>query len=167
MIGITGREAVSPIVGTVLLIGICVVFASAMFVWVSGFVFQSGFVPTCELAIIDYNKTSGRTNYTILIKTLRPRTDPKDIKCYIYDKDFSSKAVFNFPAKSGDGNKVPSSSGFSGNLTWYDLDKNGWASSYDQLNLSVDVPGTVLADCSFCLRHNPTGECLIGVVGLE
>ncbi|MDI6887558.1 MAG: hypothetical protein QMC98_02820 [Candidatus Thermoplasmatota archaeon] len=166
--------AVSPIVSTVLLIGICVVFATVMFAWVSGFVFQSGFVPVAELVIYDKNNSSGNVTYIILMKTFRPKAEPKDVKCYICDKDGFVKASFGFPAEINKPYKytIDLNGTKELNIIWYN--GGGMIASYDRLKLTVnnttglDVSELkTLATYSLYLRHNPTGGSLIGVVRLD
>ncbi len=164
-------NAVSPIISTILLIGICTVFASVMFVWVSGFVLQSGFVPAGEMAIMERNNTTSNVTYYIRIEVLRPGTAPQDIKCYITDSSSITKAIFDFPKKDERKSiSVSLSSATNGNITWYDDNRNSMVSNDDYIVLIIDAATVgdreLLRTYSFCLRYNPTGGNLIAAVGL-
>ncbi|MEW6069595.1 MAG: hypothetical protein AB1485_03175, partial [Candidatus Thermoplasmatota archaeon] len=131
---------------------------------------------TAELVIYDKINRSGVSNvtYIILIKSFRPKAEPKDVKCYVCDENGMVKSSFSFPQSVNvsyeysitlNGTKKL-------NITW--LGKGGVISSYDRLNLTIhnttkldENERNALARYSFYLRHNPTGGSLIGVVKFD
>jgi FlaG/FlaF family flagellin (archaellin) len=167
------KEAVSPIISTVLLIGMCVTFATVMFVWVSRLAYQTGFVPISELLIIDKINTTGvsSVSYIILVKTFRPSTEPQELCCYIVDEFELVQGSFLFPEKPEtlkegnvalNGTKITS-------IIWYSKDFR--VSTLDVINITIydtdDDERAILATYSFCLRHTPTGGSLVGVVRFD
>ena len=145
------KEAVSPIIGVILLLGITVVLASVMFLWVSSIVLQSSSAPVGTLAV---EKTGNSTlvNYTITLTAFRPRTEPGDVVCYVYDENGMSKAMFSF---SGPGSATDKT-GIVEETKWEDNDTNNRFSSYDIIQISIKRINEDSAH-SFALRYKPNG----------
>ncbi|MDI6916446.1 MAG: type IV pilin N-terminal domain-containing protein [Thermoplasmatales archaeon] len=158
------KEAVSPIIGVVLLLAITIVLASVMFLWVSGIVLQSGSAPVGTLAV---EKTGNSTlvNYTITLTAFRPRTDPKDIVCYFYDGNGVSKGRFDFPESPGQKKSITVNvnGNRNGNVNWTN-DDNNMVSSYDVIHITIEVSTdkdrTLLSTYSFALRYKPDGALI-------
>jgi len=156
------KEAVSPIIGVILLLGITVVLASVMFLWVSSIVLQSSSAPVGTLAV-ERTGNSMLANYTITLTAFRPKTDPKDIVCYFYDKNGISRGSFDFPNK--DCNIIVNvSENKNGVANWTDKDGNNTVSSYDVVQISIGVSNdndrATLSTYSFSLRYRPDGALI-------
>jgi len=163
------KEAVSPVIGVVLLLAITIVLASVMFLWISGIVLQSSTAPVGALAL---ERTGDGTvvNYTITLTAFRPRTDPKDVVCYFYDENGISKGSFDFPKTPNEKNSIiiNINGNKNGNVNWTN-DDNNMVSSYDMLKISIEVPPeqrTILSTYSFALRYRPD-SALIAQTGLS
>ena len=145
------KEAVSPVIGVVLLLAITIVLASVMFLWVSSIVLQSDSAPVGTLAV---ERTGNNTlvNYTITLTAFRPRTDPEDVLCYVYDENGMSKASFSFSDNKFPGNQTKN--GIVENATWEDKDENNRFSSYDIIQISIKMINEDSAH-SFSLRYKP------------
>lgn len=158
------KEAVSPIIGVILLLGITVVLASVMFLWVSSIVLQSSSAPVGTLAV-ERTGNSTVVNYTITLTAFRPKTDPEDIVCYFYDENGVSKGSFDFPESSESlvPIKVNVNVEKSGNVNWTN-DDNNMVSSYDTLKISIsglnDNDKEILSTYSFSLRYKPDGALI-------
>ncbi len=164
------KEAVSPIIGVVLLLGITVVLASVMFLWVSSIVLQSSSAPVGTLAV---EKTGNSTlvNYTITLTAFRPRTEPGDVVCYFYDENGVSKGSFDFPETPKQENSITINinGNKNGNVNWTN-DDNNMVSSYDTIKISIAGMGNendrkTLSTYSFALRYKPN-SALIGQADL-
>jgi len=142
------KEAVSPVIGVVLLLAITLVLASVMFLWVSGIVLQSSSAPVGTLAV---EKTGNATlvNYTITLTAFRPKTEPEDVVCCVYDENRMSMAMFSFSEPDTETNN-----GIVKNANWTDKDSNSRFSSYDIIQISVNRVDEELAH-SFSLRYKP------------
>ena len=157
------KEAVSEVIGVVLLLGITLVLASVMFLWVSSIVFQSGSAPVGDISIEKKETGSPSTvNYTVTLNSFRPKTDPKDIICYFYD-EYIPKGSFDFPATPNPVFIKVNISGVekSGSVTWTN-DDNNMVSSYDVIKISIAGMGNendrkTLSTYSFSLRYKPNG----------
>ena len=143
------KEAVSPIIGVILLLGITVVLASVMFLWVSSIVLQSSSAPVGTLAV-ERTGNSALVNYTITLTAFRPRTDPGDVVCYVYDENGMSKAALTFSAPS-----TETSNGIVEKANWTDKDNDHRFSSYDIIQISIDK--NEKSAHSFALRYKPSG----------
>ncbi|MEW6069748.1 MAG: archaellin/type IV pilin N-terminal domain-containing protein, partial [Candidatus Thermoplasmatota archaeon] len=78
------KEAVSPVIGVILMVAITVVLAAVLYVWVSGFMGGGGaMTPVGALAIPALG--AGGSHYNITVNSVSPATDPAKIKWYILD----------------------------------------------------------------------------------
>ena len=158
------KEAVSPIIGVILLLGITVVLASVMFLWVSSIVLQSSSAPVGDITIEKTGGNETTVNYTVTLNSFRPKTDPKDIICYFYDEDGISRGSFDFPNKDCD-IKVNVNGDKNGYANWTDEDENNMVSSYDVIKISIkgmekENDRTLLSSYSFALRYEPNGALI-------
>ncbi len=159
------KEAVSPVIGTVLLLGITVVFASMMFLWVSSITLQTSSGPVGTLAV-DRKADSMFVNYTITLTAFRPKTDPKDVVCYFYENDIL-RGNFDFPETPESHipiNVIVNGDGKSGTANWTN-DDNNRVSSYDIIKISIGDMGNendrkTLSTYSFALRYEPNGALI-------
>lgn len=153
------KEAVSPIIGVILLLAITLVLASVMFLWVSSIVLQSSSAPVGNITIEKTGGNETTVNYTVTLNSFRPKTEPEDIICYFYDANRVSKGSFDFP-ETPDQEKsitININGNRDGNVNWTN-DDNSMVSSYDVLKISIEVPPeqrTTLSTYSFSLRYKP------------
>jgi len=165
------KEAVSPVIGVVLLLAITIVLASVMFLWISGIVLQSSTAPVGALAL-ERTGDSTVVNYTITLTAFRPRTDPKDVVCYFYDENGISKGSFDFPKTPNEKNSIiiNINGNRNGDVNWTN-DDNNMVSSYDIIKISIngmenENDRTLLSTYSFALRYRPD-SALIAQTGLS
>ncbi|MBU2565882.1 MAG: hypothetical protein KJ655_06495, partial [Candidatus Thermoplasmatota archaeon] len=89
-------------------------------------------------------------NYTITLTAFRPKTEPEDVVCYVYDENGMSKAAFSFSDNKSPGNQTKN--GIVENATWDSEDS--LFSSYDTIQISIKRINEDSA-CSFALRYKP------------
>ncbi|MDI6917223.1 MAG: type IV pilin N-terminal domain-containing protein [Thermoplasmatales archaeon] len=82
---IKNKEAVSPVIGVILMVAITVVLAAVLYVWVSGFMTAGGggAAPSAALAS---PSTSG-TNYTVKIISISAKIDEGKVTVYVMKSD--------------------------------------------------------------------------------
>ena len=150
------KEAVSPIIGVILLLAITLVLASVMFLWVSSIVLQSSSAPVGNIAIEKTGGNETTVNYTVTLNSFRPKTEPEDIICYFYDANRVSKGSFDL-VSPGNSSKVNVNGYKDATLTW-DSEDN-MVSSYDTIQIIIndvdDNDRITLSTYSFSLRYKP------------
>ena len=155
------KEAVSEVIGVVLLLGITLVLASVMFLWVSSIVLQSSSAPVGDISIEKERGGLSTVNYTVTINSFRPKTDPKDIVCYFYD-GVISKGRFDLLSPGNSSTVNVTGDDKIATLTWHG--DGNMVSSYDTLKIIIlgltDDDKKVLSSYSFALRYRPDGALI-------
>lgn len=98
MWNIKNKEAVSPVIGVILMVAITVVLAAVLYVWVSGFMGGGGaMTPSMAMGAIvapaDYSVvgTTFETNATTTrIVSISTKVSPGDVKWFVYKADGTS-----------------------------------------------------------------------------
>jgi len=82
---IKNKEAVSPVIGVILMVAITVVLAAVLYVWVSGFMTAGGggAAPTAALG----TPTLVGTNYTVKVTSISAKIDEGKVTIFVMKND--------------------------------------------------------------------------------
>ena len=108
---VTEKQAVSPVIGIILMVAITVVIAAVFYLWVIGFI--GGGVKETPRVELSVKKENG--NYTVTILKASREVSVYDVNFFIADK--TGKTV-----KNGRVSEIYGDAG--GNASFFDLNKN-------------------------------------------
>ncbi|MEW6069747.1 MAG: archaellin/type IV pilin N-terminal domain-containing protein [Candidatus Thermoplasmatota archaeon] len=127
------KEAVSPVIGVILMVAITVVLAAVLYVWVSGFMGGGGaMTPVGALATPALG--AGGCHYNITVNSVSPATDPAKIKWYVLD----SAKITKFSGTLSEGTALPAIPASGVNVLYRDNDGNDKLSTADVIQIGFN-----------------------------
>ncbi|MEW6069146.1 MAG: archaellin/type IV pilin N-terminal domain-containing protein [Candidatus Thermoplasmatota archaeon] len=137
------KEAVSPVIGVILMMATTVVLAAVLYVWISGYMGGGGpMTPVGALATPALG--AGGSHYNITVDSISLSTDPAKIKWYILDGAKIAKAGMS--GTLTEGSALPAVPATGANVIYRDNDDNDKLSTADVIQIGFASGAIVSGD---------------------
>ena len=158
------RRAVSPIIGTVLMIAMTLVIASILFIWLMSFTNMLNIPDRLKpllgdseneqnnnLILVDFSVNKDNGNYTVKIKYISQEISLDRIRFYLKDKSDTSIEYGYISEILNDE---------FGNITFYDYDNNNKISNFDVFFINGEI---IEDDMVLELSHAELGNGVVKI----
>ena len=137
---IKNKEAVSPVIGVILMVAITVVLAAVLYVWVSGFMTAGGGGAAPTAALATPTKDGTFENYTVKINSISAAIDEAKVTWAIMVSDVSVASGSLGPIGTQTLAIARSTAATAtGNIVYIDNDGNGLVSTNDLIYCNATV----------------------------
>ena len=165
MWNIKNKEAVSPVIGVILMVAITVVLAAVLYVWVSGFMTAGGGGAAPTAALATPVKDGTLENYTVKINSISAPIDEPKVTWYIMDSDVKvatgSLAALNTQTLAAARTAAATATG---TIVYIDNDENGLVSTNDLIYCNATVGSHDIAAGNVLRLADTSGNTIATVV---